>query len=353
MPSVDEFKSKKPILTVLLNGSFGVGKTLQALSFPKCFVISADPAGLETIRQPKHAKSLANLVWYEELHNEDEQELKKVFDERATNDLNSIYGCLERAKQMASRGEIETLVIDGFTYIADMWWQKINEFETKKSATTGAIDTQAMYRNLGLGLQRFVASDLLTMATRNNCNVVVSCHLKRESEETVHGSDKFKNRAKKVSTQSDIAPLIEGGFRNKIEGLFGASIYLDRKIKDGKTLYEAICDVSVGMNTMVMGKNRFGLPARVDLTDKSLYGAIMGALRPAQTQPAAAKPAPAPSTAQQSASKPTPTTPQTGQVSASKPNVAAGPSSGPSQPVQPKPAASTAVAPTTASTGTK
>ena len=280
MPSKDDFLQRRPALTLNIAGFFGTGKTLQALSFPKCYVISCDPAGLETLRQPRHKRFLDNLVHYEDMHNEATKELRETFRESATaSERESLYGCLAHAKELAAKNEIESLVIDGFTYLVDMRWQSINAYEIAKSATTGGIDSQAMYRNLGLYLHRFVASDLMTMATRHHLNVILTTHLKRESEETVHGSDKVKNRAKKVMTNSDIAPMIEGGFRNKLSGLVGADLYLEKSLKDGKVVYEAICDIARGLGTIVNAKNRFGLPARLPLTDKSLYDEILSALQ--------------------------------------------------------------------------
>lgn len=280
MPDKQAFLSNRPSLTLNISGFFGTGKTLQALSFPKCYVISCDPAGLETVRQPANARYLANLVWYEELHNHSRDELKELFRETATaTERGSIYGCLAHAKELATKGDIETLVIDGFTYLVDMKWRQINEYEIAKSSTTGNLDSQAMYRNLGLYLHRFVASDLMTTATRNKLNVVLTTHLKRESEEAVHGSATVKNRAKKVMTNSDIAPMIEGGFRNKLSGLVGADLYLEKTLKDGKVEYDALCDMTRGYGGIVNAKNRFGLPPRLPLTNKSLYDAIMDALK--------------------------------------------------------------------------
>lgn len=280
MPSNSDFLERRPAFTVNISGYFGTGKTLQALSFPKCYVISCDPAGLETLRQPRNSRFLANLVWYEELHHETAKDLKETFRETATaEERGSIYGCLAHAKQLAEKGEVESLVLDGFTYFVDQKWQAINAYEIAKSATTGNVDGQAMYRNLGLYLHRFVSSDLMTTATRYRLNVILTTHLKRESEEAVFGSATVKNRAKKVMTNSDIAPMIEGGFRNKLSGLVGADLYLDKQLKDGKVTYEAICDLARGLGTVVNAKNRFGLPARLDLTDKSLYEAIIDSLK--------------------------------------------------------------------------
>src|SRR6185369_17733987 len=104
-------------------------------------------------------------------------------------------------------------------------------------------------------------------------------HLKRESEEAVQGNANVKNRAKKVMTNSDIAPMIEGGFRNKLSGLVGADLYLEKSLSDGKIKYEALCDMTRGLGTVVLAKNRFGLPARLDLTNRSLYEAIINSLQ--------------------------------------------------------------------------
>jgi AAA domain-containing protein len=291
MPDRSAFLERRPALTLNISGFFGTGKTLQSLSFPKCYVVSCDPAGLETIRQPANAKFLANLVFYEELHNESREELKELFRETATsNERGSIYGCLAHVRELAAKGEVQTLVIDGFTYLADMKWRAINEYEIAKSQTTGNVDSQAMYRNLGLYLHRFVASNLMTMATREKLNVILTTHLKRESEETVHGNEKLKNRARKVMTNSDIAPMIEGGFRNKLSGLVGGDLYLEKSLKDGKIVYEAICDIARGLGTVVLAKNRFGLPPRLDLMNRSLYEAITDALKLKREQAGQAKP---------------------------------------------------------------
>jgi len=280
MPTKDEFIKRRPALTLNISGFFGTGKTLQSLSFPKCYVISCDPAGLETIRQPQNSKFLANLVEYEELHNHAKEELKEMFRESATKEeRGSIYGCIAHAKELAAKGEIETLVIDGFTYFVDMKWRQINEYEVAKLSTTGNVDTQSMYRNLGLYLHRFVASDLMTVATRNSLNVILTTHLKRESEEQVHGNANIKNRAKKVMTNSDLAAQIEGGFRNKLSGLVGADLYLEKTLKDGKLIYDALCDLTRGYGGLVNAKNRYGLPARLNLNTQTLYEAISESLK--------------------------------------------------------------------------
>lgn len=274
MPTRADFIAKRPMFTVLLSSYFGCGKTVQALSFPKCFVISVDPAGLEPLRQPKNAKLLENLVEYVELGRESQNDLKAVFKEGVpATELSSIHGCIERAKELAAKGEVETLVVDGGTYLVDMYWAKICELEEVR-AQSGARDTQAMYRNLGLGLYRLFAANMLTVASRANLNLLCTFHIKRESEEQMQGSVK---KARKLMLNSDIALQVEGGFRNRIEGLFGGSLYLEKTLDktSGVIKYEAICDISKAMQTVIMAKNRWGLPARIDLTNKTLFQHLM------------------------------------------------------------------------------
>lgn len=279
MPSKTEFEQRRPTFTLNLSGHFGSGKTLQAHSFPKCYTISVDPAGLETLRQPRNRAFLDNLVWFEELNTEKDIELKQLFNLNATADqCDSLFGCLAHAKQLAAAGEVETLVIDGFSFLCDLKWQQICRFEEVKSERTGNLDTQAMYRALGLQLYRLVATDIMTLATRHNLSVIFTTHLKRESEEAVQGNANLKNRARKVVLNSDLAPMIEGGFRNKFEGLVGASLYLEKKLDGGSLKYTAICDTTTAMGTVVCAKNRFGLPTRLDLMSRTLYQAVSESL---------------------------------------------------------------------------
>jgi len=284
MPDANQFKEQKPSYTILLCGLPGAGKTRAAMTFPKVYVIGCDPSGLDILKQKGNEKLLDNLVYFNYLHNESEDDLKKLFNEKAkADDFFSVYGCLAHAKELAQEGAIETLVLDGFNYFVDMRWQYVNEYHVRKSERTGAIDTQAMYRDLGLYLNRFFAADLMTMATRLNLNVVVTCHVKRENPDTVEGVSTGANkRAGKVAKESDIAPQIEGGFRNKIDGLVGAVLYLEHSSKrdaQGQRAlhYVAHTQKSPGLDTVLMAKNRYGLPTPLVLTNGSLYDALMAA----------------------------------------------------------------------------
>lgn len=293
MPDANQFKQRRPKYTLLLNGLFGSGKTLQAHSFPKCYTLSVDPDGLEVLRQPKHAAFLNNLVWFEELNADGKNDLRALFNENAkAEDRTSLYGCLRHAAEMAKAGEVKTLVVDGGTYLVGMLWEKINE-EEKAKANGGDVDRWGVYRSLGIQLQRLFASTILTMATRAQLSVIVTFHLRRESEATLEGTTDKKTglkSARKLTLDSDLAIQIEGGFRNKIEGLFSGSLYLERKLKDieigtGEEKrkrrvvdYKAICDLTTGFGTVVTAKSRYGLPARLDLNNQTLYEALSNVL---------------------------------------------------------------------------
>lgn len=269
MPQGIELLKGPAAVTLLLNGHFGAGKTRAAMTFEKVYAIGFDPSGLDILKQKGLSELAANLVWYEYVNPMSDDELRDAYRTTPKEGKRGvIYQLLDHIKEMASKGEVKTVLLDGTTYFADLRWRLINIDEVMKSEKTGNVDTQAMYRNLGIWLQTFFARDLLPLATRHGLNVVCTCHLKRESEEQVSGTDK---KAGKINKMSDIAPMIEGGFRNKVEGLFGASIYLERKLdSSGKVSYLAHAGMKQALSSIVEGKNRYGLPPTMDITDKKL-----------------------------------------------------------------------------------
>lgn len=275
MPPGAELLKGPPAVTLLLNSHFGGGKTRGGMTFPKVQAIGFDPSGLDILKQKALSDLAANLVWYDYVNPMNDDELRDIFRQQPKDGKRGvIYQLLEEAKERAAKGEIQTLLLDGVTYFCDLRWRLINLDEVQKSEKTGNVDTQAMYRNLGIWLQTFFARDLLPLATRHGLNVICTCHLKREGEETVQGSEKT-GRAGKINKMSDIAPMIEGGFRNKIEGLFGASIYLERKLNAGGQIsYYAHSNMRSALATVVEAKNRYGLPPTLDITDKKLSEVI-------------------------------------------------------------------------------
>jgi hypothetical protein len=186
-------------------------------------------------------------------------------------------------------------VLDGGTYLVGLLWDKIGQFEEARSEKTGNVDRMAMYRSLGIQLQRLFASSILTMATRAQLNVVCTFHLKRESVEALEGTNAKGEQvpARKLSKDSDLAINIEGGFRDKIEGLFGGSLYLERKLVQDKDTgkpkidYRALCDLTTGFDTVINAKTRWGLPSRLSLNNRTLYQALTEALatQPVKTAP--------------------------------------------------------------------
>lgn len=270
MPSGQELLTQPRALTWLLNGHFGSGKTRQAMTFDKVYAIAFDPSGLDVLKQKSLQKLASNLVWFEYINPMTDEELRDVFRQTPNKDgkKGQLYQVLDDIKSRAEKKEISSVLFDGVTYFADLRWRLINLDEVVKSEKTGNTDTQSMYRNLGISLMTFFSRDLLPLSTRYGLNVIATCHIKRESDEVVDGTDK---KAGKINKLSDVAPMIEGGFRNKIEGLFGASIYLERKLDvNGKPQYLAHANIKSAFQSVVEGKNRFGLPQTFDLTEKDL-----------------------------------------------------------------------------------
>ena len=57
--------------------------------------------------------------------------------------------------------------------------------------------------------------------------------------------------------------------------MIGASLYMDNKLgTDNKIKYQVYCDKTIAFGTVVTGKNRYGLPAILDITAKSLYDVL-------------------------------------------------------------------------------
>lgn len=249
MPTKDEFLAKKPTFKVQLNGLFGSGKTHCALTFPKVYYLGTEPGGLDFLHLPENKDLLNNLVEYEYFLPNSNDEIKKMFEP----EKGSLYLAARRAKELYLKGEIETLVFDNLTYGAEKFWSYLNLFQKTISSKTGNIDTQAMYGELGRWLYKFISMEIVNFPG----NVIVTCHLKHESEEAME---------KKIDQSSDIAPNIIGGFRNQSEGMYGASIYLDRELSaDGKfTKFVAYCQKVRAMGTTLNAKNRYGLPAKVE-----------------------------------------------------------------------------------------
>jgi len=291
MPLVD--MKARPQYTIWLNGPAGSGKTRAALGFPKVMAVTFDPTGLDIIHEPENATLRENLIWHCPLNG---IPLSTVFKVTEQPEEESLYGALALARKLASEGKIETVLIDGFTYLASLKWDHIcqdEQIETRK----GRLDTQKMYGRLSVYLNQFALSNLLPLATRNGLNVIVTCHVQRESKSTVEGVSNpndpdYERTKRQINLESDLNPQVIGGFRQTVEGLPSALIYLDHKVEtdtEGKeTLnYYAYCRKTFvkSLDSQVNSKNRYGLPTILKLTNANFYKTLLSKLPANGSQP--------------------------------------------------------------------
>lgn len=298
MPTASEFLSTPPFFFLLVNGMPDSGKSDLAMTFPDCYVLTFDPAGFDILKgKSERAQQLAkNLRHIEVLQPAGTTEVKALFDRTREKQpitgehRDSVYGCLKHIEEMARAGQIRTIVFDGLNYFVDVKWSLVCEDGKNLSSNTGELDRFAAYRDIKNYLTRFMWSELLPLATRLKLNLIVTCHIKRESQEMIEGTVDKKTGMKaagKVAHDSDLAPVIEGSFRNTIDGKFGGVIYLEHKqglrevMINGKVekrpglTYWAYCKKTSALQTIVLAKNKYNLPARLEITDKSFYEELM------------------------------------------------------------------------------
>lgn len=301
MPSAKSLT--QPRISVWVNGPAGSGKTRLALGFPKVFLLAFDPSGVDIIWEPENAALRQNLVHYVPMNG---LPLKDLFKYTETPGEDSLYGALALAKQMAAKGEVETVLIDGFTYLAQLKWTQICEAEgidASEKPIKKSADQRGMYDALGSYLDHLVLQNFFPMCTRNRVHCIVTSHVQRESDNTVKGMEDSRNpdaeRASKrlVNLQSDLSPQVVGGFRQRIDGLPSAMIYLDHQLvtdNEGKESlrYYAYCRMTYvkSLDTVVKSKNRFGL-GTLNLTNASFYKTLMKKITDAQNGKSEQKPA--------------------------------------------------------------
>lgn len=313
MPFVDRNEFLKPNgLTVWLNGAAGSGKTLQAMTFPKVLAITFDPTGLDVIKQPENQKYIENLVMHVPLNG---LPLDKVFQFTEEPNEESIYGAIALARKLGPRGEkkIETVVLDGFSYLAALKWTQICiakgvDPTEKQNMDRKEADQRSWYDALGSYLDHLILQNLLPLATRDRLNCVITSHVQRESENTIKGmqvtrtvqqQEQASAGKRQVNLDSDLSPQVLGSFRQRIAGLPSATIYLEDRLeqdKDGKEVvqYYAYCrrTRSESLDTVILAKNRFGLKT-LRLTDGNLYRTIVAKIsdnNAAQSKPESMEP---------------------------------------------------------------
>ena len=238
----------KQTLKILSNGGAGVGKTYLGFTFPKIAYICTEPNGLDTARA--NPSLIENLVWADEFLPSISEDIKVTFDR--------LEKAISQAYEDQSKGVIDTLFLDNFTFLAENRWIYINRYELLRTSS-GVTDTRGMYGIISRWLYNFTLTRLLSFKG----NVIVSCHIQNEGDEAMEN---------KVDKSITIAPSIIGGFRDKVAGMFSASIYLDKK-RLGDNNYKYIARCQKGAN--VDAKNRYNLPEIVEnVSYKSIIDSI-------------------------------------------------------------------------------
>lgn len=286
MPFATEIK--KPSYAIIFIGPPGSGKTRCGLSFPKVMAITFDPVGLEIIFDPANEKLRENLVYHVPLNGIPLADVFKVTEEPGEG---SLYGALALARKLQAEGKIETVLLDGVSYLADL----------KQEEVADDVDTRAMYRKLGSYLSTFCLQNFFPLATRQGLNVIMTTHLQRESRDAVEGvsdpSSKAYGTSKPLINQnSDLSAQIVGGFRQKVSGMPSAVIYLNHRLEaatakdvergvataEGAEVlnYYAYCKKTFvkEWDSEVDAKNRYGLGARLKMTDGNFYKTLQSKL---------------------------------------------------------------------------
>lgn len=273
MPLATDFFAEPTRYLIVLAGEPGSGKTRAAVSFPDFFAICCDPRGLEILKAPENAEFKSNMVAYDYFTLESKTDITALFKRNVKgDDTVSIYGAIERVREMAKAGKIKTVIFDGLSYLADLI--EIKTTQTHPGSTES--DKWAYYRQLKNDLMEFVQSQVWTL-TRYGLHVITTVHIQRESEEA---------QKKRADTQAEIQPRIAGGFRAALAGMPRAMIYLDardtmktepgvgnqpaRKVH-GVSYYAYCQRIKVGHMGLIPAKNSYGLPPVVNITGKSFY----------------------------------------------------------------------------------
>ena len=236
-------------LKVLVNGGTGTGKSYFGLGFPKVAWLLTEPGNLVLLET--HPNLAKNVVWSEEFIPSPIEDIRSVFERQDR--------AIKRAHEDCMAGKVDTLFLDNISYEFENRWIYLNKYEPIKTAT-GATDTRGMYGTLGRWGYKFTLMDLLSFPK----NVVVSCHEMVEGEEAME---------RKVDKTTPVVPNVLGGFREKIAGMFSASIYLEKKrIGENKYSYLARCQ----RGNQREAKNRVGLP---EIVENVSYDSIIKAIQ--------------------------------------------------------------------------
>ena len=148
----DVIKGKERFnIKALVIGDTGAGKTFFGSTFPKCYFLITAPREEDTfLNNPELRK---NIVGFDRFIPESPADTKRVFEE--------LLVATKNAREMAKKGEIDTLVLDNISFLAEHRWIYIDAYE-KEYTNSGAVNTLAMYGKLNRWLFSFVLMSLLT-----------------------------------------------------------------------------------------------------------------------------------------------------------------------------------------------
>jgi hypothetical protein len=165
-------------------------------------------------------------------------------------------------------------------------------------------DQRSWYDALGSYLDHLMLQNVFPLTSEPyNLNVIVTCHVQRESDNTIKGQKDSRNAEiagaskRAVNLESDLSPQVVGSFRQRIGGMPSAHIYLEQKLvagEDGKEKldYFAYCRMtrSESFDTVIRAGNRYGL-GTLRLTNgnfyKTLQKKVQDARNAAQASPEA------------------------------------------------------------------
>lgn len=290
MPLVDKKEFMNKPFSVWVNGPEKSGKTRLAMGFPKVMAVTFDPSGLDLLMEPDNIHLLDNLIYHVPMNG---KPLNDVFAFSEEAGETGVYPAIALAKELAAKGVIKTFLLDGFSYLSSLKWAQICEAKgvdptQKENMNKRDADQRSWYDALGSYLDHLMLQNVFPLTSPpHNLNVVVTCHIQRESDNTVSGMKDNKNtdlaaQSKRlVNLQSDLSPQVIGGFRQRIGGMPSAHIYLEHKLGEktdgeGKQVetidYYAYCKMtkSQSLDTVVKAGNRYGL-GTLRLTGASFY----------------------------------------------------------------------------------
>jgi len=248
----------KRTIKLMVVGGTGSGKTHLSSTFPKSMMAITEPNSEETfLNQPALKKNIVDYKMFIPTSIDDTLRVFKELD--AYTDL---------ARERAKKGEIESFILDNFTYLAENRFIYINKYDPVLSVKTGEPDTRGMYGKLGRWLYQFTIMKLLTIPA----NVIVTCHERLESDEAL---------AKKPDKNNPVIASVLGGFRDDMPGMFSGVFYLAKveKKQGNNTTYQYLARTNLGQGKLA--KNRWNLPPVIENVS---YDTIFSAIKKAETK---------------------------------------------------------------------